>query len=207
MKNRKPRPYRQTARASAAEATGERILVSFLQRFRQQWLEEITLDAVAADAGVTVQTVIRRFGGKDQLLDAAADHLNREITGRRAGAAGDVLLGIDLVTHDYEVDGDLYWRMLAQEDRYPVLRPFCDRGRVGHREWVASVFHPWLEGLPSRAAAERLDSLVVATDVFVWKLLRRDLKRPVRAFKSTVTALIAGVLPAGAVPNPSETRS
>ncbi len=78
MKKDAPRRYRQTARASAAEATGERILESFLQRFRQQWLEESTLDTIAADAGVTVQTVIRRFGGKDLLLDAAADHLTRK---------------------------------------------------------------------------------------------------------------------------------
>lgn len=195
MKIKKPRSYRQTSRATAAEATGERILVAFLQRFRKHWLEEITLDAVAGDAGVTVQTVIRRFGGKDQLLDASAELLDREITGRRAGASGDVALAVDLLTRDYEIDGDLYWRMLAQEDRYAVLRPFCDRGRRGHRDWAASVFHPWLEDLAPKATDERLDALVAATDVYVWKLLRRDLKRPVRAYKATLTTLIAGVLP------------
>lgn len=200
MKKETPRRYRQTARASAAEATGERILDSFLHRFRQHWLEEITLDAIAADAGVTVQTVIRRFGGKDQLLEAAADHLDREAIGRRAVAVGDVARAIDLITADYEADGDLYWRLLAQEDRYPQLRAFCERGRAGHREWVEQVFRPWLDGLTPKAAAARLDTLVVATDVYLWKLLRRDLQRPIRGYKATLTTLLAGVLPAGALP-------
>ncbi len=147
-----------------------------------------------------MQTVIRRFGGKDQLLDAAADHLDKEVTGRRVVAAGNVARAIDLITADYEADGDLYWRMLAQEDRYPQLRTFGDRGRAGHQEWVESVFHPWLDGLGTKAAAARLDTLVAATDVYLWKLLRRDLKRPIRSYKATLTTLLAGALPPGVLP-------
>jgi hypothetical protein len=49
-----PRPYRQTARASAAEATGERILESVLRRVQEQWFEEVTLDVIAQDAGFDV---------------------------------------------------------------------------------------------------------------------------------------------------------
>ena len=64
------RTYRQTARAKAAEETGIRIVEAFMARMEDCWFEEIRLEDVASDAGVTVQTVIRRFGGKDGLLEA-----------------------------------------------------------------------------------------------------------------------------------------
>ena len=56
------RHYAQRARAQATEATARRIVDAFLARLMAQWFDEITLDRVAEDAGVTVQTVVRRFG-------------------------------------------------------------------------------------------------------------------------------------------------
>ena len=46
-------------------------------------------------------------------------------------------------------------------------------GRLAHREWVEEVF---AGRLPERTAARSrlIDVLVVATDVYAWKLLRLD---------------------------------
>ena len=200
IKVRRSRRYRQTARATAAEATGQRILESVLHRVQHQWLEEVTLDAVAKDAGVTVQTVIRRFGPKERLLEAAAQELDKGITGRRGAEVGAPLRAVDVLAADYEVVGDLVWRLLAQEERYPVLQKICDRGRYYHRDWLSRVFSPWLDGLERRAATQRLDALVAATDLYLWKLLRRDLSRSVNAYKGCVVALLRGALPLGAIP-------
>ena len=47
-------------------------------------------------------------------------------------------------------------------------------GRDGHRRWVARTFEPFLPtGSKARKAA--ITRLVVATDVYVWQLLRRDM--------------------------------
>jgi hypothetical protein len=54
--------------------------------------------------------------------------------------------------------------MLALEEKVPTLGPLLKRGRDGHREWVATMFR----------APELMPELVVATDVYTWKLLRRD---------------------------------
>ena len=62
------RRYVQAARAEAAADTARRILEAFLARLMTQWFDQITLDRVADDAGVTVQTVVRRFGGKDGVV-------------------------------------------------------------------------------------------------------------------------------------------
>jgi AcrR family transcriptional regulator len=64
------RPYRQTARAEAAEATARRIIRAFSDLLHSQWFDEVTLEEVARLGRVTVRTVIRRFGGKDGLLEA-----------------------------------------------------------------------------------------------------------------------------------------
>jgi hypothetical protein len=99
---------------------------------------------------------------------------------------------------DYEATGDLVWRVLAQEARYPVLHSICDGGRRSHRAWVRDVFRLWLDGVDPKAAAQRLDALVAATDLYLWKLMRRDLGRSVRAYKSMVITLVGGALPSGA---------
>jgi hypothetical protein len=75
---------------------------------------------------------------------------------------------------DYEVIGDSILRILAQEERHPALTPLLEFGRAGHREWVATTFRRALEGLSPAARKRRIALLVVATDVYTWKLLRRD---------------------------------
>jgi AcrR family transcriptional regulator len=193
-KTRNPRAYRQTMRAAAAEDTRMRILDSMLKHIREHWFEEVTLDAVARDAGVTVQTVLRRFGTRDQLMSAAAEHLGKGVFQRRTVARGDVAAYVNALAADYEASGDFVCRLLAQEDRYPVLRAFLDFGRRGHREWLGEIFSPWLEGLDARTATARHDALVAAADLYLWRLIRRDMKRSIGAYKKLVLTLLHGVL-------------
>ena len=62
--------------------------------------------------------------------------------------------------------------MLADEKR--PARSADDRlGRLAHRAWVEEVFAGRLPE-PSDARARLIDVLVVATDVYAWKLLRLD---------------------------------
>lgn len=190
------RPYRQGARAAAAEATGERILTAFLDRMTSQWFDEITLEQVARDAGVTLQTVIRRFGGKAQLLQAASDHLAIDIIARRVVAAGDIDHALAVLSEDYEITGELVQRWVDQEERHPAIRVATDRGRAHHRFWIGQVFAPWLDRLVPEARQAAHDGLVVATDLYVWKLVRKDMGRPPDAFVALSRNLIAGVLDA-----------
>jgi AcrR family transcriptional regulator len=190
----KPRPYRQRVRAAAAAATGRRILDAFIGLMRERWLEDVTLDEVARAAGVTVQTVVRRFGGKDGLLAAADAHLQQEITARRATPPGVVERAIPALVADYEVTGDLVVRLLAQEPRHPALSGLLGRGRAFHRAWVAGVFAPWLGPLPPPARERRLAALIVITDVYTWKLLRRDMGLAPAEVAALLREMAAGLL-------------
>jgi hypothetical protein len=71
-----------------------------------------------------------------------------------------------------------------------------------HRDWVRTVFAPQLDARPAADRGALTDLLVVATDVYTWKLLRRD-RRLDRAtaeqrVRDMITALLAAPPPASA---------
>ena len=169
------RPYRMVARAESAAATGERILDAAVEVFWELPGEQISLDEVARRAGVTVQTVIRRFGGRDRLLASAAER-EAERVGRQRDEApvGDPERAVRVLVDHYEAMGDRVLRLLAEEERVPRLREIADRGRLLHREWCARVFAPALAGRVGVERRRRLAQLVAICDVYTWKLLRRD---------------------------------
>jgi AcrR family transcriptional regulator len=169
------RPYRMVARAESAAATGERILDAAVEVFWELPGEQVSLDEVARRAEVTVQTVIRRFGGRDGLLAAAAEREAGRVRRQRDEAhVGDPAGAVRVLVDHYEAMGDRVLRLLAEEERVPGLRDIADRGRVLHREWCARVFAPALEGRVGVERRRRLAQLVAVCDVYSWKLLRRD---------------------------------
>ena len=196
MKSDSPptRNYRQKARAKAAAETGMRILDAFIARMQVGWFEEIRLDDVAADAGVTVQTVIRRFGGKEGLLESVNDKIDHDILEERQLPVGDVANALDAVVAEYEKLGDFVMRMLAQEDRYPSIRALTDHGREVHRRWTGDVFAPWLERFGGAERRHVHDRLVIAFDLYVWKLLRVDMKRSKAELRRTMLEMAADAL-------------
>jgi AcrR family transcriptional regulator len=181
-----------SARAEAAAATGERLLASAWSHFATCPYEQVRLREIAADAGVTVQTLHARFGSKDDLLAAA--YLwwgEQEIERRDAAPPGNVREAVRIVFDHYEDHGDAILRMLSQEDRIPAIRESTDIGRNYHRDWAGRVFAPLLEGLPRTRRERRLTTLVIATDVLVWKLLRRDMRLPRDEAERTVAEMVA----------------
>lgn len=163
------------ARAETAAATGERILDATVEVFWELRAEGVSLDEVARRAQVSVQTIIRRFGGRDGLVAASTEREASRITDQRDQAPiGDVPGAVRVLVEHYESIGDRVIRMLAEEERIPGLRETTDRGRGLHRDWCARVFGPQLSGLTGVASRRRLAQLVAVCDVYTWKLLRRD---------------------------------
>lgn len=187
------RAYSMGARAQSAAETGERILDSTVELFWEMPIEQITLDEVARRSEVTVQTVIRRFGGKDGLIAATTDREREKISAQRDTApVGDVNGAVHVLVDHYEVLGDRVLKLLADEGRSPALREILDGGRRVHRDWCARVFAPALAQLAGVERSRRLAQLVAVCDVYTWKLLRRDagLSR-----RQTELALIELLLP------------
>ena len=185
------RRYRQTARAASSESLRQKIVLAFHDLLLARWIDEITLDEVAASAGTTRQTVIRLFGGKEGVLEAVIEFVWAKAA-PRISLPHDVSrrAAIEAVVRHYEKVGDMTFRLLAQEERHPALRPQLEFGRRAHRAWIAERFAAALEGLNDADRERQITRLVVATDVYTWKLLRRDFGHT----QNEVTALIAGMV-------------
>lgn len=195
MEVRERRPYRMVVRASSAAATAEQIIDAAVETFWERPSDRISLDDVARRAGVSVQTVIRRFGGRDGLVAAAIERESERVRVERdPTAVRDVAGAIDqLITH-YEAMGDAVLRMLAEEVRAPALRQVAESGRRFHREWCESVFAATLASLTGVSRHRRLAQLVAVCDVHTWRLLRRDASLSRRETELALRELIEPLL-------------
>ncbi|MEA2449069.1 MAG: hypothetical protein QOG63_1001 [Thermoleophilaceae bacterium] len=180
-----------TARADAAEATATRILDAVEEVFWERPSDQISLEEVARRAGVAKQTVLRRFGSKGALLDAAARRAMQRADDERGHVEpGDGAGAIRVLVTHYERIGDAVLRMLAQEALDPRLKALADPGRAYHAAWCERVFAPSLDRLRGPARDRRLAELIAVTDVYVWKLLRRDRGLSRRATEAALRELV-----------------
>jgi AcrR family transcriptional regulator len=170
------RPYRMGARAEAAEETRRRILDAVIGLHMERYYDQISLDDVAERAGVTVQTVLRRFGSKDGLIDAASEVARERVISQRSEApVGDIDGAVENLVDHYEEWGESSLRLLAQEDQVPAFRKATDAGRALHYEWVERTFAPLLAERGGEDRRRLLAQLIAVCDVYFWKILSRDL--------------------------------
>ncbi len=192
MKTRK-RAYSMTVRAEKATATRQKILDSAVQLYRQSAIEDFTLDEIARRAGTTVQTVLRAFESKENLLIAALDRFAKGGEMMRQTPPGDVAAAVGAIFDIYETMGDLLMQRLADERRRPAMKPALDAGRANHRAWVEEVFAPLIKRLGRASRPEALHALTAATDIYVWQKLRRDMGLDRKAAEAVVRRMVLGV--------------
>ncbi len=185
------RVYRMVARWDAIRATEERVLDIAVELFTEEPYEDVALEEVARQAGVTKRTVLRRFGSKEALFVASMDRVGAQmIIERDEAPVGDVAGAIHNLIDHYERWGSNRLRLLAQEDRIAVVAENVEAGRRYHRSWLARTFEPILVTAEGSARRRRLTALAVLTDVYTWKLLRRDLGLSRKETEETLIALI-----------------
>jgi AcrR family transcriptional regulator len=175
MQMNSSRTYDMTSRAATAAQTAERITSTAMGLLETEVVADITLADIAAGAGVTVQTVLRRFGNRDAVFAAAIEGFAREVFAHRAAASSKDVDGAvtNLVDH-YERWGPLVLKMIAEQGASPALRATVEGGAQYHRDWCARVFADSLTGLPRGERARRAAQFIAICDVRTWDLLRRQ---------------------------------
>jgi AcrR family transcriptional regulator len=194
MKSARRNTYRMVARAEGMSATRERIVHAALTLAIEQAFEDITLVAIARAAGVSHQTVLNHFESKEKVAAAAAEMLSLQTQAARDKAVpNDPVGAIAILVGEYERFGDAGARWAMASERLGSLAPMLDRARAGHQAWLERIF---AEHLPKTPAARRraLHALHAATDVYVWKLLRRDLQLARTDTERIMLHLVNGVL-------------
>lgn len=188
------RTYHMSARAEAVAQTRERILRSAYDLWLERPYHEVTMEAVAKAAGVGRQTIVRQFATKDDLAVAVVDWQRPREDESRSAEPGDVPTAISRLIDRYEAMGDANVRLLELEGRVDAIDYLLAQARQGHRAWIENTLAP----RPARIGrAERehvVLSLYAATDVTLWKLLRRDLGRSRSEVEAIVRRLVDGVL-------------
>jgi AcrR family transcriptional regulator len=188
------RAYSLGLRAVKADATRARVRAAAVALHAERLWQGFTLEEVARRAGTTVQTVLRLYGSKEALSALAMEaSAARE---RRATPPGDVAAAVGALFDDYEVIGDQVIQCLAEEPRHPTF-PSMELGRQAHRRWIEAVFAPDLAARDGAASARLLHALIAASDVYVWKLLRRDLGLARPAAEAVVQDMIHGLTRGG----------
>jgi AcrR family transcriptional regulator len=188
------RQYTMRARAASAEETRRRVLSAAGELLRRRLRSDIRLEDVAAGAGVTVPTVLRIFGSKDQLFQLAFDELIGEMRRQLAAAGpGDVGAAVRTWFDHYETFGYAVMNSLAEEHE-PAVAPIVRTGRVRHRARVETVLAPQLRRFAGAERTRRVDALVCASDVYTWKLLRRDSQRSRPEAEATMKLMLDSIL-------------
>jgi AcrR family transcriptional regulator len=166
------RPYTMTTRARAVEGTRARIIDACVALHGERPVTDIALDDIAGRAGVSVQTVLRHFGSRAGLEEASFERAQQAVADERRTPVGDVPAAVHVIVEHYERRGDQALLMLSQEGQQELMARITEQGKALHRAWVQEVFAPYVAGADD--PEELTDLLVVATDVYTWKLLRRD---------------------------------
>ena len=172
---RKKRAYRGTVQAEVAALTEQRIIEAGLALFDEQWNDQITLEQLAQRAGVTAQTILRRFGSKENLANIVSREAFRRATELRVeppmGDLPTIVRG--LITY-YEAGGERMLRGLVQEARQPHLHAIIDVARASHREWLERAFKVHLDRRDEATRARLLAQLYTLTGVYTWDQLRHE---------------------------------
>ena len=186
------RSYSMTARARSTEQTRQRILTATIDLHLQRPAAAIGLDDIASRAEVSVQTILRHFGSREGLVEAATAQAQQDVRDERRTPVGDVAAAVEVLMSHYEARGDSVLVLLAQENTEAFAHGITAGGKQLHRTWVAETFAPYLTADDDGAL---LDLLVVATDVYTWKLLRRDRSLSRATTSARITRLVTALLP------------
>lgn len=185
------RTYTMDARAQSTAATRERIVRCARDLFVAQRFEDVTLAAIAEASGVSHQTVLNHFESKEGVVRAVADLVKERTAAARRAEPGDVEGAVRALVADYERMGDANVRWATSE--LDALAEPLDDARAFHQGWLAELFG---DQLPRGAKARQraVNALHAATDVYTWKLLRRDLRLSRAETEKTMVDLVVGVL-------------
>ena len=188
------RTYTQVARAAAQDRTRTALLDAAEEAFFAGPWQQASLEAIAARAGVTKQTLLRHFGSKDGLLEQSYARAFDRVRAERLSAPTDDLEGaIDNLLHHYEQHGARAMRIGTMSGD-GTLAWIGRRARELHHGWVEHAFGTWLDRTRGAERRQLRAALIVACDVQAWWILAHDLALPQRDVRATLVLTVRRLL-------------
>src|SRR5882757_6601407 len=100
------RTYGQARRAESTAATRRAILDAAISLFREEHDSDPSLERVAARAGCSTRSVLRHFGSKQRLIEAAIADATAAVAESRRVEPGEVEVAVRKLVDHYEEMGD-----------------------------------------------------------------------------------------------------
>lgn len=165
------RSYTQTTRREQTEARRQQMIHAVFALIDRGSFGEVTLQGVADEAGVSLKTVTRHFGSKEELLRQSMAEARGTEEADRDVPVGDLGAACRVLADRYELMAEQIYRMGDVELTYPWLSEWVQMARDSHLDWLAETFAPWLppDG-PERE--DRLMCLFSATEIRSWWAIR-----------------------------------
>ena len=187
--------YNNTNRQLKAEETKLSIIKAWGRLWAKYSINEITLEMIAEEADVTTRTILRKFGSKEGLMIDSLSYDPAEISNQRDLAKpGDIDDILNTLLSSYEQMGDAAIRTINLESELEIARKIGKKGRIQHRNWCIKVFAPYLPDPKSPDYEINLTSFIAVTEIYLWKLMRRDLKYSKNRTFSVFKNMIEGVI-------------
>ena len=204
--------YRSALRRQQAEETRRAILDAAGRLFVERGYAGTSVEAIAREAGVAVQTIYASVGGKQAVLRAINDRID-EAAGlapavEEMAAAREpqklLRLAIRLTRQFAERKGDFFAALVAAAVSEPELGSIVKEGRRRHREGVQ-----WVVGMLAEMGALRADVPVERAGQVMtlltwpdnWAMLVREYGLSYDAAEEWLTSVIGdallGVTPGG----------
>jgi len=80
------------------------------------------------------------------------------------------------------------------EDQIDAAQNALQAGREYTRQWCARIFAPFLPNNISKLYEHELTAFVAVTELYLWKLLRRDLNYDLSKTHQTFRRLVNGLI-------------
>lgn len=183
-------------RAKMAEESRRRILEATVATLARG-VEELSMPAVAKEAGVSVPTVYRNFPDKKALMAATIEHMHRLRSATTESGSFDDLEGT--IRREYEKSASLPEHVQLALASAPIVKARMDASvRARRRKTIVEMLGPALDEVP---AAER-DDLVCAAVVLCSSQTMRSFAvltgaSPAEAARITAWAIRRMVSPSG----------
>lgn len=200
------RKYESPKRREQADATRRRIAASARRLFAERGYAATTIESIAMDAGVAVQTFYATYGSKRAVLFALLDQVDAEagvpqLIEDIRSAAGDarrqLQLVVDFNVRLFDAAADIFSIVAAAGSADADIASLSRLGAQRRREGQAPVVHSWAQSSalkPGLSEQEAADILWVLCDPQHFSQFVIECGWPVDRFRDWLVATLTWAL-------------
>ena len=199
------RNYELGERAKGMEQTRRRILDAAWNLTAAAGFDPVSVDDIAADAGVGRATIFRQFGSKTDLYEAALWHRMSQVDLARVDAAHQLPDPVDALAavlgancEMFDQIGDALGRCLEVARTNGLMRQLIDMSYFGRRvdsmSRLARRLHDAGRLAPGWTQSRVADALVVLTSLEAYETLTRYRARPTKQASDILLAMAQAFL-------------